>query len=187
MITNKFSIIHKIRNKIRIRGSNHKIILEDGSKTNIKGSNISIKGYNHTLHIKKNTRIKNINIQITGKNCKIIIGNDVIIGYNSYISAREEGTVLEIDDGAMLSKSAKIMTADGHAIYENGKITNEARSIYIGKKVWIADNVTVLKGVSIGEGSIVGINSTLTKSIPNNVIAIGNPARVKKVNIKWEH
>jgi len=179
--------MQKIRNKIRIKGNNHTIILEDGATTNIKGSSINIKGNNHTLHIKKNTRIKNVNIQITGENCKIIIGNDVIVGYDSYLSSREVGTTLEIGDGAMLSKSAKVMTADGHPVYLNGEVINKARSIHIGKKVWIADNVTILKGVTIGDGSIVGINATLTKSIPNNVVATGNPATVKKEGISWEH
>jgi len=187
MLKNSFSFMQKLRNKIRIKGTGHTIILEDGTRTNIKGSSINIKGNNHTLHIKKNTRIKNVNIQITGENCKIIIGNDVIIGYDSYLSSRETGTILEIGDGAMLSKSAKVMTADGHPIFVNDTIINNAKSIYIGKKVWLADNVTILKGVTIGDGSIVGINATVTKSIPQNVVATGNPAEVKKEGIRWEH
>jgi len=53
--------------------------------------------------------------------------------------------------------------------------------------VWLADNVTILKGVEVAEGSIVGINSTLTKSISSNVIAVGNPAKVVKDGVNWSH
>ncbi|OGT51115.1 MAG: hypothetical protein A3E84_04705 [Gammaproteobacteria bacterium RIFCSPHIGHO2_12_FULL_42_13] len=46
--------------------------------------------------------------------------------------------------------------------------------------------VTILKGVTIGNGSIVAANSVVTKSIPENCIAAGNPAKVIRTNIHWE-
>jgi acetyltransferase-like isoleucine patch superfamily enzyme len=187
MIKNKFSFIQRIRNKVRIKGNNHSIILEDGNKTNISNSKIYIKGINNKLHIKKNVRIKKINIEILGSNCSIIIGNNCILGYNTYLSAKGDNISILIDDNAMLSRNAKIMTSDGHPIYNNNKIINEAKSIQVGKNVWLGDNVTILKGITIGNGSIVGINSTLTKSIPSNVIATGSPATITKENIYWEH
>lgn len=52
------------------------------------------------------------------------------------------------------------------------------KPIHIGENVWLGGNVTVLPGVSIGENSIVGAGSIVTKDIPANVIAVGNPARV---------
>lgn len=183
-----FSIIQRIRNKIKIKGENNLIILEDKHNTNIVDSNIYIKGNNNTLHIKKNVRIKKVNFQIKGDNCQIIIGNNCILGYYCHLVADGHNTILTIDDDSMLSRNAKVMTSDGHFIYDvNGNCINQNQSIYIGKKVWLADNVTILKGISIGDNSIVGINSTLTKSIPNNVIAAGNPARIIKENITWEH
>ncbi|MBD3750809.1 MAG: hypothetical protein IE931_15140 [Sphingobacteriales bacterium] len=59
--------------------------------------------------------------------------------------------------------------------------------MFIGQHVWIADNVTVLKGVSIGKSSVIGINSTVTKNVSDNMIAVGNPAKIVKENINWEH
>lgn len=50
--------------------------------------------------------------------------------------------------------------------------------ITIGDAVWIGGSVTVLGGVSIGKNSIIGAGSVVTKSIPDNVIAAGNPCRV---------
>lgn len=77
------------------------------------------------------------------------------------------------------------MTSDGHDILRHGKRVNPAKSIYIGSHVWLADNVTVLKGVSIGNDSIVGINSTVTKSLEANTVAAGNPARIIQTSTDW--
>ncbi|WP_254789998.1 acyltransferase, partial [Vibrio cholerae] len=85
----------------------------------------------------------------------------------------------------MFSRNVKLMTSDGHDILRDGKRINPAKSIYIGSHVWLADNVTILKGVDIGSGSIIGINSTVTKSIGQYCIAAGNPARKIKDNISW--
>lgn len=61
--------------------------------------------------------------------------------------------------------------------------------VYIGNNVWIGEQVCILPGVSIGEGSIIGANAVVTKDIPSNSIAVGNPARVIRVydqsNKKW--
>ena len=51
---------------------------------------------------------------------------------------------------------------------------------FIGNDVWIGANVTVLKGVRIGDGAVVGAGSVVTKDIPELGIAVGNPARVVK-------
>ena len=48
----------------------------------------------------------------------------------------------------------------------------------VGNDVWIGQNVTILPGVHIGDGAIIGLNSTVTRDIPPYVIAAGNPARI---------
>ena len=53
-------------------------------------------------------------------------------------------------------------------------------AVFIGKNVWIVDKITILPGVSIGEGTIVGANSVVTKSLPAYSVCAGNPARIIK-------
>lgn len=55
--------------------------------------------------------------------------------------------------------------------------------IVIGNNCWIGQNVRIQKGVTIGDNSIIAANSVVTKSVPANCIAAGNPAKVVKTNI----
>ena len=52
--------------------------------------------------------------------------------------------------------------------------------VHLGKNVWIASNVTILPGVHIGDNSVIGACSVVTKDIPANVIAFGNPLKIHR-------
>lgn len=184
---NQLTFFQKIKNKIKISGQNNQILVDDNKTLKISKTKIVIKGLNNTLHIKSGVKINGSFIEIVGDNCQIIIGKNSIIGDGCYISAKEKGIILKIGDDCMLSRNAKLMTSDGHPIYQNAQVINSAKDITLGDKVWIADDVTILKGVSIGANSVVGIGSVLTKSISNGSIAVGNPAKVVKEGISWEH
>lgn len=60
-----------------------------------------------------------------------------------------------------------------------------ARSIFIGEHVWICPHSTIMKGVNIGKGCIIGSNSIVTKNIDKESLALGMPARVLK-RVRWE-
>lgn len=53
-----------------------------------------------------------------------------------------------------------------------------ARSIKVGDNVWIGGQVTVLPGVTIGDNSVIGAGSVVTRDVPANVVAVGNPCQV---------
>ncbi|MBE8955352.1 MAG: sugar O-acetyltransferase, partial [Quinella sp. 2Q5] len=55
-----------------------------------------------------------------------------------------------------------------------------SKPIVIGDDVWIGGDVTILPGVKIGSGCVIGAKSLVTKDIPDNVLALGNPAQVVK-------
>ena len=178
----QFTFIQKLRNKIRIKGN---VLLEIASSAKIVNCDISIKGNNNKLVIEDGVSIRYTQIEILGNDCSIEIGRNSIIGHESYLSSKE-GRSLHIKENCMFSRNVKIMTSDGHPIYQNGVLINKSRDVLINNNVWLADNVTVLKGVSIGNNSVVGINSTLTHSIDAHTISVGNPAKVVKENISWK-
>jgi len=176
-----FSLIERLRNKIRIDKTS---TIDVAKSVKIVGCHILIKGKNNHLFIGEHTRLRNMTIEIIGDNYFVKIGKNCMIGDACYLSVKE-GTHLIIGDGCGLSRNVKIMTSDGHPIFKEGKRINEAKDIVLGSHVWIADNVTILKGCMIGEGSVVGINATVTKNIPSTSIAVGNPAKVVQDNIEW--
>ena len=58
-----------------------------------------------------------------------------------------------------------------------------AEPITIGNDVWLGGNVTILPGVTIGDNVVIGAGSVVTKDIPSNCVAVGNPCKpIKKLN-----
>ena len=61
----------------------------------------------------------------------------------------------------------------------------KGKTIVVENHVWIGNDVVVLKGVNIGHDSVIGTKSVVSKDVPNNVIAVRNPARVVKEGVNW--
>ena len=115
---------------------------------------------------------------------RISIGNRVTSTANLQIGAH---TDITIEDDVMFASNISI--TDGLHGYENANEPYKYQKIFkinpihIKRGCWIGHNVAILPGVTIGELSIIGANSVVTKSIPDRCIAFGAPARVIK---KWD-
>lgn len=105
-----------------------------------------------------------------GSSAKILFGN-IFLNQGVGISCAEQIT---IENETIISDMTKITDTDWHGI--DGKPT-KVEPIYIGKHVWIGFRSTILKGVTIGDYSIIGAGSVVTRSVPSNTIFAGNPAR----------
>lgn len=63
---------------------------------------------------------------------------------------------------------------------ERNKFLESAKPITVGNNVWIGGNVVILPGVTIGDNTTIGAGSVVTKNIPSDVVAVGNPCKVIK-------
>lgn len=115
-------------------------------------------------------------------NAVLEIGHKSYINHDSEIRCRERIT---IGNNVSIAYNVLIQDSDYHTTYDdNGNPKPQTLPIVIEDNVWIGANVIILKGVTIGEGSIVAAGSVVTKSIPSYSLAGGNPARIIKQNIK---
>ena len=84
-------------------------------------------------------------------------------------------------DNVFIAPNCGFYTA-GHPL--DAEIRNNglefAKPIKLGNNIWIGGGVTVLPGVTIGDNVVIGAGSVVTKSIPSNTVAVGNPCRVIK-------
>lgn len=91
----------------------------------------------------------------------IIIGNNVLTGKNILITDNSHGVV----------------TLDEMETAPNKRPLFSKGPVVIGNNVWIGDKASILPGVHIGDGSVIGSNAVVTKDIPPRCIAVGNPAK----------
>lgn len=111
------------------------------------------------------------------KGSEICIGNHVALNNNFSAVAFSKIT---ISDFTVIGVNCSIIDNDGHHLdpEKRSEATPETAEVYIDENVFLGDNVTILKGVRIGKNSVIGSGSIVTKSIPENVIAAGNPAKI---------
>jgi len=118
------------------------------------------------------------------KDANLVIGNNVMM--SSVVLRCAKG--ITIEDDVLIGALTIITDTDAHPLDPNlrGKgmdgVLAKKKEIYIKRKAFIGTSCIICKGVTIGENSIVGAGSVVTKSIPDNEIWAGNPARfVKKL------
>jgi len=106
----------------------------------------------------------------------IHIGTNFFANFNCTIL---DGAPVRIGNNVLLAPNVSIYTA-GHpldAATRNAAL-EYAYPVTIGDNVWIGGNTVILPGVTIGDNTVIGAGSVVTRNIPSNVIAVGNPCRV---------
>ena len=109
-------------------------------------------------------------------------GKHVHFGSNVYANFNltlVDDTDIYVGDKVMFGPNVTVATA-GHPI--DPELRYQAMQynipVHIGENVWIGANAVVLPGITIGDNSVIGAGSVVTKDIPPNVVAVGNPCRV---------
>lgn len=140
-----------------------------------------------SLKVEEGTIIEG-NIVIDKEGASVAIGRNSFIGASDIVCAER----IEIGDDVLISWGCHIVDHNSHPISWNER-RDDVRNWFVGTKVWdkvvtkkviigsrswIGFNAIILKGVTIGEGAIVGAGSVVTKDVPPNAIVAGNPARL---------
>ena len=119
-----------------------------------------------------------------GKN--IFLGNDVRINMNCTFV---DNKPIRIGSRVLIASNVQIYTASHPVLPEERLVSNRekgeatffrtyARSVEIKDNVWIGGGSIILAGVTIGENSVIGAGSVVTRSIPANCVAVGNPCKI---------
>lgn len=124
-------------------------------------------------------------IYIQGNNNVVKVGDNVTFDQDVLIVAAE-GTKVTIGSDCIFANHVHIRTSDQHCIFnESGERINPAEDVHIGNHVWLGRESVIMKGVSVGDGAIVGMRSMVTKDVPERCIVVGTPAKVIKTNVNW--
>lgn len=117
--------------------------------------------------------------------CHTKIGKGVFINFNMTVQDDAEVT---IGDGCDFGPNVTVVTPVHPMLADERKaMANErgevkrlcyAKPVHIGKNCWICANTTILPGVTVGDNCVIGAGSVVTRDIPANSFAAGNPARV---------
>jgi acetyltransferase-like isoleucine patch superfamily enzyme len=149
-------------------------------------------GYTHFVTVPNSSIVLGKKIRFRSSRFNNLIG----INHPCIVSTLEKGAEIIIENncgfsGVTIGCHKKIYFGEGVIVGANSVITDgdwhsldsrsgKPKEIVIERNVWIGVNSVVLKGVRIGENSVIGACSVVTKNIPPNVVAAGNPCRVIK-------
>ena len=110
--------------------------------------------------------------------CNTYFGDNVYANFN--LTVVDDGEV-HIGDSVMFAPNVTITTT-GHPVHPSfrDKGAQFSLPVHIGSHTWIGSNVVIMPGVTIGENSVIGAGSVVTRDIPANVVAFGAPCRVAR-------
>ncbi|MDR0682124.1 MAG: acyltransferase [Dysgonamonadaceae bacterium] len=133
--------------------------LRDGAEMIVTG-NVNMY-YGATIEV-------HVNGNLTIGQCHINTGAVIICAYK-----------MKIGSGVLIARLVHIMDSDTHHVFdEDGNKTNIPKEVIIGDNVWLGVKSTILRGVTIGCGSIVSANSVVLNRVKEHVLVAGMPARV---------
>lgn len=157
-----------------------------GKRLQIEGDVPQFVG-NGTIRVGDDFRVGTRNSWVVGfkasDSAELIIGDRVSVNYQTIISV---ATSVRIGDDTMIAGNVQIYDNISHPLSPSRRLRHEsftlaeASPIRIGRNVWIGNSAMVMRGVTIGDNSVVAAGSVVTKSVPPNTLVGGVPARTLK-------
>jgi len=158
-----------------------KITIEDGAVID-DYCMLDAKGHhNQGMKIGKNVFIGRQSILYV-KDGDIVLEDDVNIGHRCIIFSSNQ---LKIGEGTLLAAECCVMSGGAYDYRSEVRFSEQEGmiskgSLTIGTNCWLGAKVVVLDGASIGDGSVIGAGSVVTKPVPSRSVAVGVPAKVVK-------
>ena len=174
----------KIRLNISDTGTNNRIYVGNNSKISAK---ITFSGNNSVVCIGSNVVLKDVDIRIKYKNGLVQIGDNTRIYDNTkLISGTGLGGCIDPDksvnniiigQNCLISEDVVFRNTDSHPIFSiDGDVLNTpTKGINVDNNVWIGHRASILKNVTIGSGSIIALGAVISRNVPKNNVARGNP------------
>lgn len=170
------------------------VTIGDGSKFYEESKVFNLQNTKSNIIIGRNTHIRGC-LQIFKQGGRISIGDYCYVGENSYVWSAAE---INVGNNVLISHGVNIHDNISHPIgallrhkdylrilglehYPIEKFDLRPKKVVISDNAWIGFNSTILKGVTIGEGAIVGAGSVVTKDVPPFAIVGGNPAKIIRI------
>jgi maltose O-acetyltransferase len=118
-------------------------------------------------------------------------GYNIVCGENVYFNVNcvvLDVMKVTIGSRVLFAPGVQIYTATHPLNYETRRTVENAKPVTIGDDCWIGGGAIICPGVTIGNRCVIGAGSVVTKHIPDDTLAVGNPAKVvRKVNIEGSH
>jgi len=140
------------------------------------------------LEIAENCNFNSIRLHFLSENTQVKIGAGTVCNSSFWANLSGSGRSITIGKHCLFA-SVRARTSDSHHIIDDltGAILNPAGDIMISDRVWIAEDVLLLKGAVIGAESVIGARSLVNTDIPPHSLAAGTPAKVIRSNISWRY
>lgn len=167
-------IFYSMLSNIKISARKNQPVLSNGDGCIKVGKNVvfGVRYANdyYTRYTLLNVRNAQSYIEI-GDNCQI----------NNNFTVISDGQKITVSKNCLIGNDVTIIDSDFHDLGVDSRYGGQniiKKDVFIAENVFIGSHVTILKGVTIGKNSVVGSNTVVSNDVPENVIVVGNPAKV---------
>lgn len=179
-------ISHKLKSRVKLEGSEHKfnsysrIVYDDGAKKGqvILKNHVDMYG---SIVVSDKGQVVMEEYTKIGTGSKLLAVNKIVIG--KYTAIAENTSIVDNNNHPINPEYRKKMRLMPHGSDMRKWKHSVSAPIIIGENVWIGSNVRICKGVTIGDNAVIAACSVVTKDVPANAIAAGNPAKIVKIDI----